>query len=144
MKDYRKWHELKTQIENSEHQAQKIFREAEVWWCSLGLNIGFEEDGKNNTYERPVLIFRKFNKELFWGLPMTSVTREGKFYFSFVFRNSHSTVILSQLKAYSSKRLLRNMGKINNQVLAEVESKIMALIKETDPLRGPRLPFGDL
>lgn len=144
MKDYRKWHELKTQIENSNNQTQKIFKEGEVWWCTIGLNIGFEEDGKNDNYERPVLIFRKFNKEMFWGLPMTSRQRDGKFYYSFKFRSSMSTIILSQLRTISSKRLIRHMGKVEREVFVEIEKGVLGLIKETDPFRGPRLPFGDL
>ena len=144
MKDYCKWHVLKTQIENSDSKVQKIFKEGEVWWCAIVLNIGFEEDGKNNNYERPVLIFRKFNKEMFWGLPMTSKQRGGKFYYSFKFRTSASTVILSQLRTFSSKRLIRHMGKVDGNIFGEIEKGVLELIKETDPFRGPRLPFGDL
>jgi len=69
-KDYGQWHYLKSKIEIDTPSPQ--FRELEIWWCSLGKNVGTEEDGKNNLFERPVLIFRKFNKEIFWGLPLTS------------------------------------------------------------------------
>ncbi len=30
-------------------------------WCSIGINVGDEEDGKNELYERPVLVIKKFN-----------------------------------------------------------------------------------
>jgi mRNA interferase MazF len=82
-KNYTQWHGMKTTIEH-EHKA-RLFREQEVWRCSLGENIGFEQDGKNSFFERPVLILRKFNKELFWGVPMTSKKKEGVFYYSFSF-----------------------------------------------------------
>lgn len=144
MKDYRKWHELKTDIENVANPPIHIFKEKEIWWCTVGLNVGFEQDGKNDNFERPVLIFRKFNKNMFWGLPMTSKQREGKFYYSFNFKNGISTVIISQLRTLSSKRLVRHMGNIDNDNFLEIEKKVICLIKETDPLRGPRLPYGDL
>ena len=141
MKDYGAWHELKSKVED---RPTKFFKEAEVWWCAVGLNIGFEEDGKNDNYERPVLVFRKFNKNMFWGLPMTSVQREGKFYYSFSFKSRISTIMISQLRTLSSKRLVRHMGNISNDIFEEVEKRVISLIKETDPLRGPRVPYGNL
>jgi hypothetical protein len=30
------------------------FREKEIWWACLGANIGFEQNGKNENFERPI------------------------------------------------------------------------------------------
>ena len=46
LKEFDKWNELKKKLHNSEKPKKFYFREREIWWCSLGLNIGFEEDGK--------------------------------------------------------------------------------------------------
>lgn len=59
MKDYKNWHNLKLKIENNGTKKKKKFREREIWWCSLGENIGFEQDGKNEKFERPILVLRK-------------------------------------------------------------------------------------
>jgi mRNA interferase MazF len=32
--------------------------EREVWFCLLGVNVGSEQDGKHELYERPVLVLR--------------------------------------------------------------------------------------
>ncbi|HBM45364.1 MAG: 2,4-dihydroxyhept-2-ene-1,7-dioic acid aldolase [Parcubacteria group bacterium GW2011_GWF2_38_76] len=72
-KNYKDWHVLKSEIENVGQE--KKFREREIWWCSLGENIGFEQDGKNEKFERPVLILRKFNCGMFFGIPLTSQKR---------------------------------------------------------------------
>ena len=32
------------------------FKERDIWWVSIGVNIGYEEDGKHEKYLRPVLI----------------------------------------------------------------------------------------
>lgn len=141
-KNFDKWNNLKKEIQL--HREPPLFREYEVWWCSLGVNIGFEEDGKNEMFERPVLIFRKFNKNIFWGLPLTSKEKENKFYFTFEFNNRRSSVILSQLRVFSGKRLIRRMGRVNRKTFDEIESKVLTLTKETGPLRGPRVPFGNL
>lgn len=65
MRNYTLWHSLKEKIELKNIEEIR-FREQEIWWCSLGENIGCEEDGKNELFERPVLILRKFNHEMFW------------------------------------------------------------------------------
>lgn len=129
-KDYKSWHKLKSQIENEGEE--KFFHEQEIWWCSIGVNVGYEEDGKNTKFERPVLVFRKFNKGMYWGIPLTSKIKKGKFYFTFDFKERSSTVILSQLRILSSKRLIRRMGKINKGSFLEIESKISGLIKSAE------------
>jgi len=73
-------------------------------------------------------------------MPLTSKPKKGKFFFTFVFNSKKSTVILSQLRVLSSKRLIRRMGKTNTRSFKEVEEKVKGLIDETDPLRGPRVP----
>src|SRR3989338_4529231 len=78
MKDFSEWHNIKHKIEN--FQVEKLFHDREIWWCSLGSNIGFEQDGKNAKYERPILIFRKFSKGMFWGLPLTSKEKDDIFH----------------------------------------------------------------
>jgi mRNA interferase MazF len=70
-KDYSEWHEKKTDIELSS-ETRVFFHEREVWWCSLGANVGFEQDGKGIKFARPVIVFKKFNKEVFWALPLST------------------------------------------------------------------------
>ena len=77
-KDFLSWFRLKPKID----QKNKIplFQEKEIWWCSVGVNIGCETDGKNGLFERPVLIFKKYNSCQFLGFPMTTTNKTGKFY----------------------------------------------------------------
>ena len=49
-----------------------VFKQAEIWWCSVGMNIGEESFGKGARFTRPILIFRKFTSNSFLGLPMTT------------------------------------------------------------------------
>ncbi|MBU1164556.1 type II toxin-antitoxin system PemK/MazF family toxin [Patescibacteria group bacterium] len=89
------------------------FYEREIWWASLGCNIGFEEDGKNEKFERPVLIFRKFNKNMLWAIPLTTKKKEGRFFYTFIENGKSYTIIWPQLRLISSKRLIRKMEKIS-------------------------------
>lgn len=130
-KDYKKWHHLKSSIEDDAVK-QKIFRESEIWWCVLGLNIGHEQDGKNAGYERPVLILRKFNPDMFWALPLTSKNKISPFHHKL--ENQKSSVVLSQIKLLSAKRLNRRISHLSNQEFDNVKNKfINLLIKKADP-----------
>jgi len=109
-KNFHKWHEKKKIIQSSEEIP--YFYEREIWWCSIGLNVGYEQDGKNENFERPILILKKFNKYILWAIPLTSKQKTGKYYFHFNFQGEDSIAILSQLRLISSKRLLRKIGMI--------------------------------
>ncbi len=75
-----KWAKLKIRIHVSEVEPV-YFKEKDVWWASLGINVGHEQDGKNESFERPVLVFKKFNKHMLWVLPLTSQDKADKYYY---------------------------------------------------------------
>lgn len=125
-KDFTRWHREKEKIHQKE--LGPYFHEREIWWCSLGLNIGYEQDGKHDRFERPVLVLRRFNKDVLWILPLTSKSKTGNYYYQFDFDERKSAVILTQLRLISSKRLLRKMGTIPGKSFEEIRSRVKELI----------------
>ena len=107
MKNFQKWHHLKSDL----HKENRVvyFREKQIWWCSLGVNIGYEQDGKNKYFLRPILVLKKFNPEILWALPITSSDKKGKYYYQYKYKGKKFSVILSQIRLISSKRLLRKI-----------------------------------
>jgi len=100
--------------------------------------VGVEEDGKHTHFERPVLVVKKFNKDMFWGVPLTSKERTGTFFHKVEHGLVASWVILSQLKTSSSKRLVRKMGTISDQDFVEVCNKIINFIEKSKSLLNRR------
>jgi mRNA-degrading endonuclease toxin of MazEF toxin-antitoxin module len=136
-KDFGAWHALKADIDESSFRP--MFHEREIWWCSLGVNVGREEDGKNERFERPVLIFRKFNHEIFWGMPATSADRIWEYYFPYEHDGRQSTIILSQMRTLDGKRLLRKMGTLTEIDFENLKAKFQKLCvqeKEKPPSRA--------
>ncbi len=74
MKNFEKWHILKNELDKKEHSI--FVNEREVCFVSIGENVGFEQNGKNDLFERPVLVLRKFGTQTFVGIPLTSKPRE--------------------------------------------------------------------
>ena len=77
-KNFNQWSELKKDLDLREKLP--TFKQREIWWCHLGLNIGDEENGKNEKYHRPVLVLKKFNNRLFLGVPLTTQIKENPYY----------------------------------------------------------------
>lgn len=126
-KDFNAWNEQKILLENTERNIS--FHEREVWWCSLGLNIGDEQDGKNDFFERPVLVIKKFNNKLAWVVPMSTQEKIGSYYHSLEHDGINFVVILSQLRLVSTKRFLRFIRKISPYHFLLIQNKIVRLLK---------------
>jgi len=126
-KDYTKWHGLKTKIEQSKRLRE--FSEREIWWCSISYNIGVETDSKKKLFERPVLVFKKFNSQMLWALPMTSQIRYGRYFLQIPVLGYKRTIMLSQLKIISAQRLNRKITRISKKEYWLVTRSIIKLIK---------------
>jgi mRNA interferase MazF len=132
IKDFDGWGNKKPQI----HNDKKIptFNQREVWWCSTGVNVGIEQDGKNNLYERPVLVVRKFNRRLFWGVPLSTQTNNFPHNIPILFKDRNKTTpkertfVVSQMRAYDSCRLTRPLGKLTPLEFKLVTSEIETIL----------------
>lgn len=96
------------------HSIEKVphITEGEIWWCCCGENVGVEINGKNNTFTRPVLVFRKFSEKSFYGIPLTSQFHSGSWYVEFSFHKKMSYAVLSQARVFDARRLHKRMGEI--------------------------------
>lgn len=104
-KEFQKWHNKKSVIDQIERRP--FFHEGEIWWCTLGVNVGFEQDGGGEDYLRPVIIYKKFNNEVFWAIPLTHTDKKTKYYFQLTKEGDSptSTAILSQIRLVDARRL---------------------------------------
>ena len=131
-KDFQKWHGKKAQIDAIEKRP--FFHEREVWFCHVGANVGFEQDGRGEDFIRPVVIMRKFTNEIFWGIPLTKfikkISKEAeRYYFTFSFiKNIKSIAILSQIRLIDAKRLSRHIGVVPDEDFTELTRKLKALM----------------
>lgn len=97
------WCRLKFLLRNKE--AKSIFHEGEVWWCSIGLNIGEEVYGKGVHFARPILVFKKLTKNSFLGLPLTGSEKKGSWYVAIELPGHRSFAMLNQARIIDKKRL---------------------------------------
>lgn len=126
-KDFQNWHKKKSHIDDIEKRP--FFHEREIWFCHLGANIGFEQDGSGNDFQRPIVIIRKFNNEICWVIPLSKTDKRGKYYFAFEFDDTITSVaIVSQIRLLDARRLSRKIGEINKDEFVQIINKIKALL----------------
>ncbi len=120
IKRFLEWIKLKEKLHGNIHKPPHV-TEGEVWWVSLGENIGREINGKNDLFSRPVLVFKKLSRETFLGLPTTSQDRKGSWYVSVKHTGLSVTVILSQARVIDTKRLSSRLGQLDETDLIRVQ-----------------------
>ena len=125
-KDFTAWHELKARLHANHHSP--TIQEREIWWCSIGVNIGHEMDGKNRHYQRPLLVVRKFNPHIFFGVPLTTQIKETPYYFRIHFKGREQCVMLSQLRLWDAKRLTDKMGKLPKEQFQAVKQALKGML----------------
>ena len=126
-KDYSDWSDIKTVVHNEKERP--FFHEREIWFCVLGENVGFEQDGRGEEYLRPVVIVRKFNNEVCLVIPLTKNQKKGIHYFSFSYKDEMiSTAILSQIRLVDAKRLDYKSGTISEDDFVVLKQKLKQLI----------------
>lgn len=126
-KDFNNWNELKIKLDQK--QGTPTFKQREIWWCHIGLNVGDEENGKSdNLYHRPVLVIKKFNKKIFLGVPLTTQIKENPYYHKISFRDKMQCAMSSQIRILDAKRLDRKMGKLASEEFEKLKEDIFAKI----------------
>jgi mRNA interferase MazF len=77
-KRYDNWNEIKKHTDNTENYLQ--FKSREIYNAKIGENIGFEQNGKGDEFVRPVLILKRLTKDMFFGIPLSTIHRDGSFF----------------------------------------------------------------
>ncbi len=127
-KDFKQWHFRKESLHKED--IRPFFSEQEVWFCALGANVGSEQDGVGTKFLRPVIIVKKFNAEIFWGVPTTRRNKRGEFYLRFSFqKDDFTTAILSQIRLIDAKRLSHKIGMIRKTDFKELKKRLTSFLK---------------
>lgn len=114
------WNELKLFL-HLQPKSPNI-KEGEVWWCSLGENVGTEINGKGELYSRPILVYRKLGRMQFLGIPLSTQTHEGTWYVNFRFKHREQYAALNQIRVINVFRLQERMGTIDKSDMKKVQT----------------------
>lgn len=129
MENFDLWNQVKQITNKKENKVG--FKEREIFWIRLGQNIGTEEYGKGNEFQRPVLIIKKLTSNIFVGLPLTSTLKHNDYFHTIEYNTKKGLVknsaMILQLKTFDKKRLMTRIGMLNKNDFTEVLSKVSML-----------------
>ena len=112
MKDFDKWNSKKKKIDT--YKFVNFYHSRDIWWCSLGVNVGFEQDGKGKNYRRPVLIVRGLSKETCIIVPLTTSTFEHKYKIDIgIVNGKKCKAHISQIRVIDTKRFVNKIGELD-------------------------------
>lgn len=118
-KDFDKWNISKKQIHLESEN--KLYHQREVWWCTLGLNIGYEQDGTGDSESRPVLILKGFSKQVCVVLPLTTSNKKNPYHLSIGnIDGKEAWVITSQIRLIDTKRLINKICVLNKELFESI------------------------
>ena len=111
--DFDDWNDKKKQI-HFNRKRPPTFKQGEVWWCDLGVNIGNEQNGdtvpRNGqpaSFRRPVLVVKKLDKENAVVLPLTTQPHTGHYFYEIDVKGRKNWVLLVQIRNISAHRLTK-------------------------------------
>ena len=126
-KDFDSWNSIKKELSKKEEKF--FFKEGDIWWVSVGQNIGTESYGKGDTFRRPVLIIKKLSGDSCIVLPLTSKSKQGSWFIDITFQNETKSVLLYQIKMMHTKRFQRRLAVLDETDFKRVKEKLKVLLE---------------
>ncbi len=127
-KDFDRWNNEKKYTETK--KSWPFFRHRDIFWCKVGLNIGYEQDGKGTYFERPVLILRKLGAYTFIGIPITTKIKKGEIFCEFKLSNDEPrNAIVGQIRTFDSKRLTQRLDTITLEEFSKIIKAVQQLVE---------------
>lgn len=137
MKNFDDWNIKKKEIDYKVSFLHPRVRD--VWWCSVGVNVGKEIYGKGTDYRRPVLVVNSEDAENFIGIPLSSKLKNRKY--SRIIRTEdgvlHSALIY-QIRVFDKRRLISLKTTLSQDEFTEVQEMFDSIVQ------NKTTPFGEV
>ena len=126
-KDFDRWNGEKKRLEMDTKRI--LFKTGEIWWCSVGINVGGESCGKGKGFRRPVLILRKLSHTLFIGIPISTEKKKGSWFCDIFILQGAQYALLYQIKLFSANRLQRRLTILDDAFFLSIKQKLKTLLE---------------
>ncbi|MDB5245375.1 MAG: hypothetical protein JWN90_480 [Parcubacteria group bacterium] len=126
MKRFLEWIRIKSALDKKTHQAPDV-SEGDVWWASLGENVGHEIQGKDQNFTRPVIIYKRLSRNFYFVIPVTTKPHRGTWFVSYRFHSMAVTACLHQARSIDYRRLFSQLGHIDKASFARVQEAFRKL-----------------
>lgn len=126
MKRFLEWIRVKERLDRQQHEPPLV-SEGDLWWISIGMNVGSEIYGKDSLFSRPAIIYKKFSHGFYFVIPTTTTPRKGSWYVPFNHQERYEVACLHQARAIDHRRLSTKLGTIDEADFARIKEGFRAL-----------------
>src|SRR3989344_7085690 len=125
-KDFDGWNDSKKKLHRQVFAP--LYHRREVWWVSLGVNIGTEIDGTGKQYDRPVVVIKGFNENQCFTVALTGRYRKDPYHYPVgIVGDREASAVLSQIRIVDTKRFVKKIGMLDEAIY----DKLLEHLKET-------------
>jgi mRNA interferase MazF len=121
MKRFLAWIGLKQILHEAAHQPPLV-SEGDIWWASMGENVGSEINGKSDLFSRPVVIFTKLSHGFYFVVPTTTRERSGSWFVPFRQQAKSMVACLHQVRSIDHRRLASKLGTMDDEDFERVKA----------------------
>jgi mRNA interferase MazF len=127
IKEFDQWNEKKK--ETHDRATSPFFHKREIWWCSLGVNVGFEQDGSGGEYRRPVLVLLGLSRQTCLIIPLTTSGKRHPLRPSIgVIAGKEAYALLSQVRVVDAKRLVRKICRLDKGTFERIRKTVKDML----------------
>lgn len=120
IKRFLEWIGLKEKLHAKTSQPPFV-NEGDIWWASLGENIGGEINGISKIFSRPVIVLKKLSKSFYFIIPLTTKEHEGSWYVSFYQKKVRNFACLHQGRTIDYRRFWSKLGRLDDMDFKKVK-----------------------
>ena len=120
-KRFEEWINLKGKLHGKNNDPPRV-KKGDIWWTSIGENIGFEINGKSQLFTRPVIILKKMMYGLYFVIPTTTKIKNRPWLVPFRHRSLDMVACIHHARPIDYRRLSSCIGEINESDFARIKA----------------------
>ena len=110
-------------------QSPPLVSAGDIWWASIGENVGSEINGKSKLFSRPVIIFKKLAHGFYFVIPTTTKSKVGSWFVAIRQADRKMIASLHQARAIDHRRLSTKLGQLDDSDFQKVRGGFWKLYK---------------
>ena len=110
-------------------QSPPLVSAGDIWWASIGENVGSEINGKSRLFSRPVIIYKKLAHGFYFVIPTTTKSKVGSWFVPFRQADRNMVASLHQARAIDHRRLSTKLGQLDDSDFEKVREGFWKLYK---------------
>lgn len=125
-KGFDEWIRVKEKLHFKIHKPPLV-SEGEIWWASLGENVGWEMNGKSKLFSRPVIIYKKLSRDFYLAIPITTKEKLGTWFTKFKQSGKSNFACLHQIRTIDFRRLFSKLGELDQNDFQRIKREFINL-----------------